>query len=140
MVNPKPGHCKFCGDPILNKKKQVNKRASWHPACALTWTIMNNPSEARRFVYLRDRGVCRCCAKDCHPIGDDAKRELAQRIMTQGTHVAREPLGEWEVDHIEPLATSSRDPRKWQLGNMQTLCPECHSKKTAQDRELGLTH
>ena len=38
--------------------------------------------------------------------------------------------GQWELDHIVPLATGGRD----EASNLQVLCPQCHRFKTQMER------
>lgn len=37
-----------------------------------------------------------------------------------------------QVDHIVPH-NGPNDPKAWDVGNLQILCPRCHSQKTAKD-------
>jgi 5-methylcytosine-specific restriction endonuclease McrA len=143
MNHAKPGQCKFCGDPIIGANGRINKRASWHPQCALRWTIMNSPRDARRFVFVRDRGICKDCGKNCAP--DNGNPATVARIIEQimspppgQTHKQLPPLrlGLWELDHVIPLSQAKGRPECFQLGNMQTLCPKCHVAKTKADRVL----
>lgn len=127
----KPGQCRFCGKPIL-KNGYIHKRAQWHPACALTWTIMNSPQDARKFVFVRDRGICVRCNMDCSPRGQDHASEIVQKIM-QGYDVRK--LGKWQLDHITPLFASQGNPDVWKIGNMQTLCGPCHTIKSQEDNQ-----
>jgi 5-methylcytosine-specific restriction endonuclease McrA len=138
-----PGHCKFCGEAIRLRNGKVNKRASWHPHCAITWTIMNNPQQARRMVFVRDRGYCCDCGKDCFN-GSEAKRQETVNIILHGSvsgmalDVRAMPLGTWEVDHDIPLwvaPSMGNPPELWMLPNMRTRCPECHKIKTKADEE-----
>jgi 5-methylcytosine-specific restriction endonuclease McrA len=141
----KPGQCKFCGDPIITNGR-INRRASWHPQCALRWTIMNSPRDARRFVFVRDRGICKECNKNCSPNNGnpDTVARIIEQIMSPPSdqhhkQLPTMPLGMWELDHVIPLSQAQRmgnPPHLWQLSNMQTLCPPCHVIKTKQDRVL----
>lgn len=107
---------------------------------------MNNPRDARKFVFVRDRGVCQAegCGRNCAPDGGDEEkvRKIIEQIMSPNpTALNIKPiaLGEWELDHVIPLSEAPRrgnPPELWMLGNMTTLCPECHREKTARDREL----
>jgi len=128
----KPGQCRFCAKPIY-KNGFLHKRAQWHPACALTWTIMNSPQDARRFVFLRDRGICAHCGTDCSPNGQEDARDIIQRLML-GERVKR--LGKWQLDHMRPLFAADGNPQMWQLANMQTLCETCHIVKGVEDNEV----
>lgn len=151
-VPPKPHHmhkanrgfCKFCGGTIM-KNGKLNRRATWHPECALKWTIMNSPRDARRFVFVRDRGICRACGTNCQPDGADpaAVAKIIETIMsppgetmTTRFHTPID-LGPWELDHILPLNEAVRigsPPELWQMSNMATLCHGCHVAKTKLDR------
>lgn len=126
-----PGQCKFCAKPIF-KNGFIHKRAQWHPVCALTWTIMNSPKDARRFVFLRDRGICGKCNYDCSPRGATHSQEIVSKLM-QGFDVRK--LGNWELDHIVPLFAAQGNPDCWKLPNMMTLCRPCHVIKTKADNE-----
>lgn len=101
---------------------------------------MNNPTDARRFVFVRDRGRCADCKADCAPGDEHVVRRIIEEIMSprqiMGEQRAPLVLGEWELDHIVPLSQAHGDPTKWELANMQTLCVACHKAKTARDREI----
>lgn len=124
-----PGQCRFCAKPIF-KNGFIHKRAQWHPHCALTWTIMNSPKDARKFVFIRDRGICGKCNYDCSPQGPDHSQEIVHKLL-QGFDVRK--LGKWELDHIVPLFAAQGNPDVWKLPNMMTLCRTCHVKKTQED-------
>ena len=76
--------------------------------------IVYHSREARRHVWLRDRGKCNGCGKQCTRRG-------------------------WDLDHIKPLMeqkgikANKLDWSYYELNNMQTLCRPCHKKKTKQD-------
>lgn len=136
MDSAQRGQCKFCGDPITGDDGNVNRRASWHPKCATTWAIMNNPSAARAYVFLRDRGVCAGCGLCCYPGDDWQEKQTVSRIKNAAYafHAGDGlDLGNWELDHIHPLFKADGDPRYWMLGNLRTLCVSCHKEKTAID-------
>src|SRR5690606_1168361 len=94
-----PAQCRFCAKPVY-KCDMLHKKAQWHPACALEWTVMNSPKDARRFVFIRDRGVCAHCGDDRSPRGQEHAREIAQKLML-GYDVRK--LGTWQLDHVHPL-------------------------------------
>ena len=96
--------------------EELNKRKSWHGDCAVEYMIIYHSREARRHVWLRDRGKCNGCGKKCTRRG-------------------------WDLDHIKPLMEQKGRAEKelvWSyywLDNMQTLCKPCHNEKTKQDRK-----
>jgi 5-methylcytosine-specific restriction endonuclease McrA len=105
------GRCRWCCEPILKPDGTVNKRRLWHPQgthdCLHQYFIVSRPSYAKRQVKKRDKGVC-----------VDCKKQFVYR-------------NEWQVDHVIPLAdVPERHIRFWQLGNLETRCNGCHSKKT----------
>jgi 5-methylcytosine-specific restriction endonuclease McrA len=102
---------------------------------------MNNPQQARRFVFVRDRGFCARCGTDCFS-GSEAKRHETIKIILEGSvngaalNIRAMPLGTWELDHVIPLwvaPSMGNPPKLWMLGNMATLCSSCHSAKTKED-------
>lgn len=127
----KPGQCRFCSKPVF-RGKHINKRAQWHASCALTWTIMNSPQDARRFVFIRDRGMCARCGVDCSPRGQEHARQIVSKLM-QGYEIRK--LGLWELDHIVPLFAADGNPDMWKLPNLQSLCPPCHLAKGREDEQ-----
>lgn len=96
----------MCGEPIM-KGGMLTSRY-WHPTCAVRWTIMNQPAQARRFLFKRDKGRCAQCG---------------------------EVTADWQADHIVPLRFAAR-PVHWTLENLQTLCVKHHKEKTRADRVL----
>jgi 5-methylcytosine-specific restriction endonuclease McrA len=65
-------------------------------------------------VWLRDKGMCNHCDKQCTRRG-------------------------WDLDHVRPLLEQKglkEDELNWDyytLTNMQTLCRPCHREKTNKD-------
>jgi 5-methylcytosine-specific restriction endonuclease McrA len=115
----KKGRCRWCGEDIFKGRndyigEELNKRKSWHGDCATEYMIIYHSREARRHVWLRDRGKCNGCGKQCTRRG-------------------------WDLDHIKPLLEQKglkEDELDWTyygLDNMQTLCRPCHREKTNQD-------
>ena len=98
----------MCGQEILKKDGSINKRASWHPACVVEYRLIHFPTDTRRAVWKRDRGVCYLC-------GENAGRHG------------------WEVEHIKPLYESNGDITYWQLSNIAAVCVPCHQKKSAKE-------
>lgn len=108
--NAQPGFCRFCGDPILRENGTLNRRANWHKPCVKLYRVIYWPQETRKAVLRRDSGICAGCGLVC----DDL----------------HEP---WQVDHVRPLIESNGDIEFWKLPNLQTLCLDCHSQKTASE-------
>jgi 5-methylcytosine-specific restriction endonuclease McrA len=102
------GTCRWCNQAIGLTRTGKESRARWHPACVKEYQLMFWPSEARKVVWKRDKGVCRSC----------------------GTQCERRNHG-WHLDHIQPLIEAQGDLTFWQLPNLQTLCVPCHKAKTA---------
>ena len=54
----------------------------------------------RQVIFRRDKGICKCCGKECE-------------------------WNDWEADHIVPWSKGG----KTEVENGQVLCPSCNSKK-----------
>ena len=57
----KKGRCRWCGEDIFKGRndyigEELNKRKSWHGDCAVEYMIIYHSREARRHVWLRDKG------------------------------------------------------------------------------------
>ena len=108
------GQCRWCGNMIVKEDGTINERKSWHQDCATEYMIVYHSREARRHVWLRDRGKCNGCGKQCTRRG-------------------------WDLDHVRPLLEQKglkEDELDWTyygLDNMQTLCRPCHREKTNID-------
>lgn len=102
------GTCRFCGEDIIEDGKQ-NKRKHWHQACADTWRKINDPTESKKAVFLRERGNCQGC--DFKSIN----------------------IRDFDCDHIKPLIESDGDLTYWMMNNLQLLCKDCHKDKTKVD-------
>ena len=109
------GICRWCGDKIIENDVH-NTRKTWHEKCATQYMIIYHSGEARKHIWLRDKGKCNSCGKQCTRRG-------------------------WDLDHIKPLMEQKGKTEKeldWSyywLDNMQTLCKPCHKEKTKQDRK-----
>lgn len=146
MLNARRGFCKLCSGAIM-KKGELNRRAMWHPECALKWSIMNSPRDARYFVFVRDRSICSACGKNCQPEGVTVEtiNKMVESIISPAgdtmTQRHRAPLdtGSWELDHIVPLSEAAHLGQPlwmWMLSNIGTLCHGCHVVKTKKDRVI----
>jgi hypothetical protein len=100
------GTCRFCGEEIIENGVQ-NKRKNWHKECVDIWNIMSSPSDARRYLWKREQGVCQGCGKDTWKYDES-----------------------WEVDHRKPLFEANGDLSYWHPDNLQLLCWTCHGNKT----------
>ena len=104
------GHCRLCGLFILKEDDNINMRKSWHKDCVDEYMFIYHSAETRKVVFERDMGVCNWC-------GDKARG--------------------WHADHIKPLVEQKDkevlDYSYWSLDNLQTLCPNCHYKKTGEE-------
>ena len=76
--------------------------------------------EARKRLWQRDRGYCAGCGI----------------VQPRKSRVHEE---KWHVDHIKPLWEQKGkkfdeiDLDYWREDNLQTLCTECHTKKTSRE-------
>ncbi len=102
------GDCRYCGKPIYKKDGRINLRASWHKDCVEEYKIIYWPKETRKAVWNRDRGTCADCGVKCGKKG-------------------------WDMDHRKPLIEAKGDISYWQMPNLQTLCHQCHKKKTGSE-------
>lgn len=107
--NSPKGSCRYCGDEIIDNGVQ-NKRKNWHKACLDIWLIMTSPSDARRHVWHREKGVCQGCGKDHWGYSDT-----------------------WQVDHDKPLFESEGNLTFWHPDNLKLLCRDCHASKTKEE-------
>lgn len=64
------------------------------------------PKSIQMTVVLKQKGKCKHCGLD---------------FMKEGIR--------WEIDHIKPVSKGGKNDE----GNLQALCPNCHSKKTLKD-------
>lgn len=100
------GNCRLCGEAIIEKGVQ-NKRKNWHCECIALWLIMSCPTDARKHVWHREKGVCQGCGRD------------------SWTYASQ-----WHVDHHKPLFEAENDLSYWHPDNLRLLCQDCHRDKT----------
>jgi 5-methylcytosine-specific restriction endonuclease McrA len=104
------GYCHLCGKMLPKKDGTPNLARHWCDGdCReqyLRALEMQDPAWLRCRVRERDKGRCAHCGK----------------IVI-----------DWDMDHIVPLALAPRDISYWSLSNLQTLCKNCHKKKTLKD-------
>lgn len=116
-VPPKPPHfdtapegtCRWCNQEVGLTPRGKPSKSRWHKACLAEYKLLNWPSHTRRAVLRRDKAICASCGVKC----------------SYGNP--------WHVDHIKPLVEANGDIEYWKLPNLQTLCSDCHKKKTGQE-------
>lgn len=117
-----PGFCRWCGLEIIERGKR-NIRKTWHPECVKVYFITKFSKDQRAALWKRDKGICVSCGLDtCVHLKESVQRE---RGYMTGKY--------WQADHKIALVNASRDLRMWSMDNLQTLCTECHKKKTQND-------
>ena len=132
-----PGQCRWCG------KKPPGKKRTWcSQRCVDAYLVESDPTEMRRAVLKRDRGVCRECGRDCEAIRQGLERLLARVPATRGAgrafldaqgyawvRLVHGVAITWDVDHRVPIhAGGALD-----LSNVVTLCCRCHGVKSAAE-------
>lgn len=144
-VGPWPdGRCRWCGEDGVKKPS-----LSWHKACVPLYRIACFSSDQRHAVWDRDQGKCAAClhvsprrvfqgfAADCQGVAsawNGRKMEYYPYTSLREVYVTT-----WHADHIKPLWSAPRDmpldDRAAWFGveNLQTLCPPCHARKTADE-------
>ncbi len=137
------------------------------PACEHEFRIRSSPAYARHAVYRRDRGVCMHCRLDCGMLdriiarlrspdasaaierdaidvhagprveeaaNDDGEGAALWLIEELGLGKSKRCCSLWQVDHRVPFSTGGADCG---LGNLRTLCLECHKAQTKQMHRRG---
>ena len=105
------GNCRFCGNPIIENGVQNNRKRWCSPHCIKEWKLINQFSEARKAVFIRDEGKC----------------------QRDGCNFTSLSLKDFQVDHIKPLFEARGNLDYWKLPNLQLLCKLCHKEKTKDD-------
>jgi len=130
--------CRACSDPIPPSGRV---RCYCSDECRVTFLVSGSGSEARRYVYRRDLGVCAKCGSDCEwlarairastrngtlnlewPHNGSTSAEYRAALRSFGR------LGLWQADHIVPVVEGGG---ACGLANLQTLCNSCHAAETA---------
>ncbi len=107
--------CRLCG------KKPPGKRKYWcSDACAAVVMIRCTPSEAMRWVKVRDKGVCALCGLDTKKLKNLDKQTLEKMGFKYGKAF-------FEADHIIACVQGGGHCN---LDNYRSLCRPCHLVET----------
>lgn len=103
--------------------------------CVETYKIAAWSSEARMALCTRDRGICVCGNDCCEGIREDIEKRMRFHEPSYVAQVICSSTGKrWQADHRVALVNANRDDLSlWGLSNLQTLCTECHRRKTRED-------
>ena len=110
--------------------------------CIHEWRLRSDTAYLRSQVFLRDKGVCACCALDTLALRrrmfdlPTAEREKVGAELGFPAHQARH-LALWEADHTVPVSQGGGVDVGEPSGGVesfQTLCVPCHQRKTASER------
>ena len=129
------GKCQWCGKHVEDGAFNVHLRARWHEECLHDFKIIVWKDYARAQVWQRDRGICVECGKDASAhLGFRPGREEC----ADGPCTSLIPIPGWHVEHTVPLWKVANMPPLqrldyFRLGNLRTMCVECHERKTAQE-------
>lgn len=145
------GQCRWCGgdiEPRLKRDGQPHKQQpTFHPDCLAEWKVVAFPDIMRRRVWDRDHGICAHCGLNTDAL-ENRKLVVGRRdvfsvsdgrgdMWPRCRFSAVRWEADWFADHIVPLWSVDRGQpnaiRFWQLGNIQTLCRDCHAAKTAKE-------
>lgn len=151
------GECRWCGTPVYRVDKTgrvvIDYRRCWHegrvvhpdaepePPCTREYNRLT-PFTFRDAVFKRDRGVCAECGYDYATAMEEwyASRPnrwdeeyfesttYEERSAAHDAWLGRRPR-DWHADHIVPL----EDGGEHLMANAQTLCADCHVRKTAEE-------
>jgi len=117
---------------VLKKTAQEAINDDCCPACGLH---KDNWKRTKRYT---------CCSKECtqffykHCIEATSWQDLRFQIFKRDKHRCQScgkllDFHEFNCDHIQPIAAGGD---MWDKNNLQTLCVECHKKKTKIDRKI----
>lgn len=128
--------------------------------CEHEFRIRSSPSYARHAVFARDRGVCTHCRLDCglldrviarlrygaegaprvtvneltgdrvvEPADEEGERTALWLIEELGLGRRKQVCSLWQADHRIAFSDGGADCG---LGNLRTLCLECHRLQTRE--------
>lgn len=111
--------CVWCGDPLEGQQRR------WcSDDCVNEYQIARgDQNAARRWLWMREGGVCQLCGTDTVTISYVRAVPASERSSYVRT-------GEWEADHIVPIAEGGPLVRE----NLRTLCKPCHRAETKKLR------
>ncbi len=122
----KRGPCRWCGGEIPTRRYTFCSER-----CVHEWKLRTDPSYLRQQVFERDRGVCALCGCDTEALRKDKRKlDYAARRRFERDWGGRRH--QWDADHIVPVAEGGGECA---LGNMRTLCLQCHRDATAALRK-----
>jgi len=103
--------CINCGDPLPKRKWFYCSKK-----CEIRFyeTHVKDWSWIRNEVFFRDNYTCQDCRRKLKVTGHDSEFFVT----------------EIQCDHIIPISLGGS---MFDMDNLQTLCPDCHKKKTAKD-------
>ena len=125
-VSPK-GVCRWCAGAITARHRLRPRSSNWHTECLCEYRQYYDWEYCRWLVStVRDNQTCRACGATGKP--------------TQVDHI--HALWEWGPRSFQAL---NRDNcadwmAPWGIDNLQTLCGDCHSRKTAEDSTRRSVH
>jgi len=112
------GQCPVCAKPH-EKGIRTGSNGEYVQPCSKDcriefWdNVIYGAAGLRKATFKRDNYTCVKCGRGVEHKSDPAK-----------------PYLDGDADHIEPIALGGD---QWDLDNLQTLCRECHKKKTRED-------
>lgn len=120
--------CRMC-----HKECPVGRMSFCGDDCVHEWKLRSDPAYLRRFVFKRDRGVCRVCRMDTESVLrdllDKPLKERKKLCAALGFPWHRVKGGSlWDADHIQAVAEGGG---LCGIDNIQSLCAACHRRKTA---------
>lgn len=121
--------CRWCGTECAKPRQTFCSNT-----CIFEWRIRTSPSDLRRAVFTRDKGVCAGCGLDTEALLSELRKLKSsdkdlweQRCLALGVPKHRADRSLWDCDHIVEVAAGGGGSG---LANAQSLCLWCHKKKT----------
>jgi DNA modification methylase len=126
--------CRFCG-----KEVDPPKVTFCSSVCVHEWRLRTDPGYLRKNVFIRDKGVCAKCGRNCDKLQKELRAldNAARRERRKELNIPEGRKTFWDADHVLPV---SKNGGECGIGNLQTLCWECHKQKTKEDRRMVTTN